>query len=68
MVFVLQAAMTGLITGLGVSMWICIGSIMYKRPHPTAPLSVESCQELYYNVTQTFANMTDTTAQVITSR
>lgn len=61
------AALTGLISGLGVCMWICIGSIMYKRPHPTAPLSVESCQELYYNATQTFANMTETTAQVITA-
>ncbi|CAL1274534.1 unnamed protein product [Larinioides sclopetarius] len=52
------AAFTGLISGLGVCIWICVGSILFKRPPETAPLSVESCQELYYNVTQSFGNVT----------
>ncbi|KAG8202012.1 hypothetical protein JTE90_010383 [Oedothorax gibbosus] len=45
-------AVAGLVSGLGVCIWICVGSIFYKQVHPTAPLSVESCQELYFNVTQ----------------
>ncbi|XP_035222452.1 sodium-coupled monocarboxylate transporter 2-like isoform X2 [Stegodyphus dumicola] len=58
------AALAGLFSGLGVCMWICVGSIMFKRPHQTAPLSVEACQELYFNVTQSFLNM-NTTASTI---
>ncbi|GFQ97051.1 sodium-coupled monocarboxylate transporter 2 [Trichonephila clavata] len=61
------AAMTGLISGLGVCIWICIGSILYKRPLETAPLSVESCQELYFNVTQSFQNITSTAPVILDS-
>ncbi|GFS86674.1 sodium-coupled monocarboxylate transporter 2 [Nephila pilipes] len=59
------AAMAGLISGLGVCIWICIGSILYKKPLETAILSVESCQELYYNVTQSFENVTSTASAIL---
>ncbi|GIY22994.1 sodium-coupled monocarboxylate transporter 2 [Caerostris extrusa] len=61
----LFAALTGLVSGLGVCIWICVGSILYKKPLETAPFSVDSCQELYYNVTQSFQNMTSTTSIVV---
>ncbi|GIY25711.1 sodium-coupled monocarboxylate transporter 2 [Caerostris darwini] len=59
------AALTGLVSGLGVCIWICIGSILYKKPLETASFSVESCQDLYYNVTQSFQNMTSSTSIVV---
>ncbi|XP_055929194.1 sodium-coupled monocarboxylate transporter 2-like isoform X1 [Argiope bruennichi] len=61
------AAISGLISGLGVCIWICVGSILYKRAPETFPLSVDSCQELYFNVTQSFANATSAPSVIFDS-
>ncbi|KAL1417507.1 hypothetical protein MTO96_000604 [Rhipicephalus appendiculatus] len=48
---VLAGAMLGLLTSLGISLWISIGSLINSPTYPSPPLSVDGCPALYRNVT-----------------
>nr|XP_042902818.1 sodium-coupled monocarboxylate transporter 1 [Parasteatoda tepidariorum] len=62
------AAFIGLISGLGICIWICIGSIMFRAPNPTAVLSVESCEDLYMSVTQVMSSISNSSTPVFLPR
>lgn len=46
-----KGALLGLLTSLGIALWICIGSLINPAVYPTPPVSVEGCPALYKNVT-----------------
>lgn len=46
-----KGAMLGLLTSLGISLWISIGSLVNSPTYPSPPLSVDGCPALYRNVT-----------------
>ncbi|KAK8781855.1 hypothetical protein V5799_016806 [Amblyomma americanum] len=46
-----KGAMLGLLTSLGIALWICIGSLVNPTVYPAPPLSVDGCPTLYRNVT-----------------
>lgn len=46
-----KGALLGLLTSLGIALWICLGSLIYPTTYPTPPVSVEGCPSLYRNVT-----------------
>lgn len=46
-----KGALLGLLTSLGIALWICIGSLINVTVYPTPPVSVEGCPSLYRNVT-----------------
>ncbi|KAH7967204.1 hypothetical protein HPB49_023522 [Dermacentor silvarum] len=48
---VLAGAMLGLLTSLGIALWISIGSLINPATYPSPPLSVDGCPALYRNTT-----------------
>ncbi|GFS86665.1 sodium-coupled monocarboxylate transporter 2 [Nephila pilipes] len=56
-----KGAITGLIIGVAAVLWIAVGAFLAKVPKNFAPFSVESCTDLYYNVTGNMWNETLTT-------
>ncbi|GIY33833.1 sodium-coupled monocarboxylate transporter 1 [Caerostris darwini] len=52
-------ASTGLVSGFVIAMWFGMGAFSSQPYNPEAPLSYESCPDLYYNVTNIdITNMT----------
>lgn len=43
--------MLGLLTSLGIALWISIGSLINPATYPSPPLSVDGCPALYRNTT-----------------
>ncbi|XP_075537507.1 sodium-coupled monocarboxylate transporter 1-like [Dermacentor variabilis] len=46
-----KGAMLGLLTSLGITLWISIGSLVNPATYPSPPLSVDGCPALYRNTT-----------------
>lgn len=46
-----KGALLGLLTSLGIALWMNIGSLINPVVYPTPPVSVEGCPSLYRNVT-----------------
>ena len=42
----LQGALCGIVTSLGMGLWLGIGSILYRDPDPVLPLSVQCLANL----------------------
>lgn len=48
-----KGAMLGLLTSLGIALWVSIGTLVHNLPYPSPPVSLDGCKNLYMNVTNT---------------